>query len=37
MDIFKFIFSEFCYFIKVALDLSVQKLTLIFRRNNSGL
>ena len=37
MDIFKYIFSELCYFIKVVLDLSVQKITLILRRNNSGL
>jgi hypothetical protein len=37
MDIFKYIFSELSYFIKAALDISVQKISLLLRRNNSGL
>jgi len=37
MEMIKFIYNEFCCFIKLAFDLSVQKIVLIFHRDHSGL
>jgi hypothetical protein len=37
MDMINFIYNEFCCFIKLTLDLTVQKIALIFNRNKSGL
>ncbi len=37
MDIIKFVYNECSCFIKLTFDLSVQKIALIFRRDNSGL
>jgi len=37
MDIFKFICSEICFFIKSSIDISVQKIGQILHRNKTGL
>lgn len=37
MDVVKFICNEIACFIKAGLDISLQKLEEVFRRNNSGL
>lgn len=37
MDIIKYIYNELSCFIKLTLDLIIQKVTLILRRNSSGL
>jgi len=37
MDIIKFIYNELSCFIKLTLDLIIQKITLLLRRNSSGL
>jgi len=37
MDIIKYIYNELHCFIKSAFDISMQKITSIFHRNNSGL
>jgi len=37
MDVVKMIVNEITCFIKAGLDISLQKLEEVFRRNNSGL
>jgi len=37
MDIVKFIYVEFLYFLKVSHDLVAQKLEALFKRNKTGL
>lgn len=37
MDILKFICSEVCFFIKMSVDISLQKIGQLLRRNKTGL
>jgi len=37
MDMVKYLCSEICYFLKSSLDISIQKIEDIFKRNKSGL
>lgn len=37
MDMVRYIISEFCCLLKSSLDISIQKIEALFRRNKTGL